>query len=385
LLAIIYSAIIYTIVPAIILSIFVLSLYIAVKLPKESRPSGIAGLFAGIVAFAIYVVSSFSYPSSPAADLSSLPTFKLAPVVIGGVAGFGLLLLIKFLGTARSGLVGLFIAFLTATSSSALFSYFFASPLRAYAINLAFGVIFGALVNILFLFSTDHFPPMWPRKVDRNEIYQAIVAGGLDPVQCELNTTSRRMRIVHLPSGSQFVIHRSIDLAVYLSGARYDIKSLVPDEPDWPRQASTWADAVVQAQKWATGVESHAAIPDLWAEFQRGQTFFTDDKYQASDNAPFTPAEQTEISERLREIKEYVKKTYSLTEEQTSRIEARLDEAEAASRRMGRKDWVLLFAGVVFTLIVTDFLPPEVAQHILMMAVHELAHLFGSHTRTSIK
>jgi hypothetical protein len=72
-----------------------------------------------------------------------------------------------------------------------------------------------------------------------------------------------------------------------------------------------------------------------------------------------------------------VKKTYSLSSEQLSRVEAMLDEAEAATSRIGRKDWLLLFAGVMFSVIVTDLLPPGVVQHVLMMAFHGLDHLFG--------
>jgi hypothetical protein len=72
-----------------------------------------------------------------------------------------------------------------------------------------------------------------------------------------------------------------------------------------------------------------------------------------------------------------VKKTYSLSSEQMSRVEARLEEAEAATRRIGRKDWLLLLCGVMFTVIVTDLVPPEAVQHVLAMALHGLDHLFG--------
>jgi hypothetical protein len=67
----------------------------------------------------------------------------------------------------------------------------------------------------------------------------------------------------------------------------------------------------------------------------------------------------------------------SFSDEQLSLIEARFDQAEEAARHIGRKDWLLLFSGVIFTLIVTDLLPPAVAQHVLMMALHGLEHLFA--------
>lgn len=44
---------------------------------------------------------------------------------------------------------------------------------------------------------------------------------------------------------------------------------------------------------------------------------------------------------------------------------------------MGRKDWLLLFSGTIFTLIVTDIVTPGVAEHIFTMVIQGIAHLFG--------
>src|ERR1039457_323993 len=112
--------------------------------------------------------------------------------------------------------------------------------------------------------------------------------------------------------------------------------------------------------------------------FEAATEFLASAHHESSENSPFTALEQTRISDQLRDIKEYVKKAYSLSAKQMSRVEARLDEAEKASRRMGRKDWLPLFSGTLFTLIVTDLVPPDVTQHIFMMALHGLSHLFGA-------
>ena len=55
----------------------------------------------------------------------------------------------------------------------------------------------------------------------------------------------------------------------------------------------------------------------------------------------------------------------------------RLDEAEEASHRMGRKDWLMTFLGILLTLIVTGLVTPEMVQHMLAMALHGIGHLFG--------
>ena len=60
-----------------------------------------------------------------------------------------------------------------------------------------------------------------------------------------------------------------------------------------------------------------------------------------------------------------------------SHVEARFDEAEEAARRIGRKDWLLLFCGVMFTVIVTGLLHPGAVHHIILMAIQSLDHLLS--------
>jgi hypothetical protein len=143
--------------------------------------------------------------------------------------------------------------------------------------------------------------------------------------------------------------------------------------PESYRLRRKWDQVLELAQEWAEEVKA----PDLWNDLLHGQNRFTNAQYEDLGNTLFTPDEQADISAQLQEIKEYVRATYSLSSEHMSRVEARLDEAEEASRRIGRKDWILLFSGVLFTLIVTDLVPPHVVQHMLAMAVQGLEHLFA--------
>jgi hypothetical protein len=41
------------------------------------------------------------------------------------------------------------------------------------------------------------------------------------------------------------------------------------------------------------------------------------------------------------------------------------------------KDWLLMFYGVMFTLIITALLPPDAVQRIVAMVSHGLGDLFG--------
>jgi hypothetical protein len=207
-------------------------------------------------------------------------------------------------------------------------------------------------------------------KFQKNAIFREIEAGGLDPRECDLAEGPEEVRISHMPSGSYFILG---------GDARRYTGSYVVGESTllWPYVAAIWAIVPQTVRRWAEEVKRDVDTPDLWAELRREQEILTGARYEAVENKSFTPDEQAEIANQLREIKEYAKKTYSLSSEQMLRLEARLDEAEEATRRIGRKDWLLLFCGVMLTVIVTDLLPPDAVQHILAMALHGLDHLLG--------
>lgn len=145
-----------------------------------------------------------------------------------------------------------------------------------------------------------------------------------------------------------------------------------------------WDQVLAEIQSWVSKVENLAketeqyeGTPDLWEELNQGKNFFSSQDRKDAENTPFTDAEQASISAHIKQIKDYIKATHQLTSEQISHVEARLDQAEGASRRMGRKDWLVLFNGAIFSLILTDLITPQTAQHIILMTVHGLSHLFG--------
>ena len=113
--------------------------------------------------------------------------------------------------------------------------------------------------------------------------------------------------------------------------------------------AGNWAGVLPLIQQWAADVKRYteidAAIPDLWEELRRGKEFLADIQYDNAGNTPFGQDEQAEIAQFLREIKQSVQLTYSLTNEQMEHLDARFDGVEEASRRLGRKDWLLLLSG----------------------------------------
>jgi hypothetical protein len=117
--------------------------------------------------------------------------------------------------------------------------------------------------------------------------------------------------------------------------------------------------------------------PGLWDQLAVSRDLLTRPYEQDFENTPFSNAEQAQISNQIRQIKTYIEVTYELTGEQIARIDARLDHADQASRRMGRKDWLVMFGGAVSSLILADLITPQIAQHIIVLTIHGLGHIFG--------
>lgn len=207
-------------------------------------------------------------------------------------------------------------------------------------------------------------------KRQRNELINALTKGGVDITQCELQLTDDGGWVLHKPTGS---------LAKLYDDARgiYRGILIIPDGPEDEIYGSDWKQVVNKIRNWAAEVKYMATMPDLWEGFKRQSEVPADVESVEVDNAPFTSAEQVQILERLKHIKQYLKDTYSLPEQQVVGIEQKLDAIQEASERVGRKDWLMMLYGAVFGMIVNDLVPPSIVQNVLIMTIHGLAHIFG--------
>ena len=213
--------------------------------------------------------------------------------------------------------------------------------------------------------------PMKLIKQRRNEIFRAVISGGLDPIECELTSMADgSWKISHIPSDSYMT------LDYYRA---FTATGKIPDGPPVGVSSPEWSSVVDSVQRWATMVVETRDDPDLWETLRRGKEVLRGAIGNGLKNTPFTLPEQAGITRQLGEIKDYIRQERLLSGEQLALVEARFDQAEEASRHLGRKDWVLLFSGAILSLVVADLLPPSVAEQILMTVLHGLEHLFGIH------
>jgi len=207
-------------------------------------------------------------------------------------------------------------------------------------------------------------------KWKRNEIIEAVVAGGLDKRDCTFDFGDSESRITHPPSESSFLIEGD--------AGNYTSTMIVGDGvPQGPLRHYTWPTVVERCQRWAVEVKRDVETPDLWAELQREREILTGARYEDVENTPFTPDEQAQIETTLQEAKTYARRTYELTEEQYVQLDERLDYLVDASRRLGRLDWRHVVIAVLVEAALNQVLPAPLVRDLLGFALRGLAQLFG--------
>jgi hypothetical protein len=114
--------------------------------------------------------------------------------------------------------------------------------------------------------------PMRLEKWQRNAIFQAVVAGGLDARECTFDYDGEGSRITHLPSASYF----------FLAGdpGHYTATAVVGESPPRPSESFTWAKVDERVQRWSEEVKRDVDTPDLWAELQREGEILTGARYE---------------------------------------------------------------------------------------------------------
>lgn len=229
-----------------------------------------------------------------------------------------------------------------------------------------------------------------------NELYKTVEAAGLRMMDVTLEPQSYSGEerglpytydsyiITHAPSGSRLTLddlsQRPEDLRPRAGAAGsliYRVIALVPDSERvrWRSERADWADAREDVADWARTVRQVSDTPDLWDELVWAREYIKLVGAQY-ENAPFTSSEQELISVRLRQIAESLAEQGQLTDAQLGKVAERLNVVSEAGRRLGRKDWLMLFYGGIFSLIISGVIPQDIGQHIVVALIQDIVHMF---------
>lgn len=94
------------------------------------------------------------------------------------------------------------------------------------------------------------------------------------------------------------------------------------------------------------------------------------------NNSAFSEAELARIAESISSLKTDLSQSVGASPEQLSLISRKLDEIQAASSRLGRKDWVNYVAGTITTMCVTAAFAPDVTKSLFKSLNAAFAWLF---------
>jgi hypothetical protein len=211
-------------------------------------------------------------------------------------------------------------------------------------------------------------PPPLLQKWQRNNIFEAIQSGGLDPREFDLDDSGIEVRIKHKWSESGFIVRRESGYYVgqYVVGEGYV----------WPYGPCSWQTLMPRVSTWLKEVKQDLDTPDLWAELQRDAQLIGVGFNKVTDNTPFTADEQIEIAARLQELAKSARDTYSLSQEQIRALDAKMDYLITAAGRLGRKDWLTVYIGAILSFILGAALPSESVHGLLLTSLRAMGLLY---------
>lgn len=202
----------------------------------------------------------------------------------------------------------------------------------------------------------------------RNELYKVIVNADINPAEFEWRerpsvhdpelTVSQ---LVHRPSDYYYVFdfYRESQWTEYSPGADASVKREYP---------GSWNLQFNYASNWIGYLKREIETPNLWGALADERALVDAAVQPDQDNSPFTADEKKYVSDSLREIKEYIVTTHSLSAAHTRLVEDRITYLLEASERVGRKDWINLTLATLINIILIVALPPDAARELLRFA-----------------
>lgn len=219
-------------------------------------------------------------------------------------------------------------------------------------------------------------------KSQANAVFSEIVACGLVPSEFSWSERTSRIhndlivsRITHLVTDAYFDFEftHGQHCAIYFP---QDTKA---DEYWYPK--TTWPRLMQEVSLWLKIVKREHEAPSLWDQLSGSHSLLPSNPETLS-NVPFDENEQRRVSLALNEIKQFLHANGQYTSDQIAIIDSQLAHLDEASKRLGRKDWIVLALGGLTNIIVGIALAPDIVRELMRCANAALGWVFGA---TSLK
>jgi hypothetical protein len=191
---------------------------------------------------------------------------------------------------------------------------------------------------------------------------------GLDPGEFSWenrqSTTTKGLlvpSIVHRPTGYYFLFDAGQGTyrykAVFMPGEHSQQDSHYHDSvggSGFKRYASIWIEIL----------REELLTPDLWAETATRKTLVEESTAQDTENTPFSADEVKLIFDQLNELFNELLATGAIEQSKEDDLRRRLDYLAESSRRLGRKDWIMVAVATI-QIILAFILSPEASHNLL--------------------
>jgi len=136
-----------------------------------------------------------------------------------------------------------------------------------------------------------------------------------------------------------------------------------------------WYDQTEHVHIWAVCLEEELDAPDLW-DLAKSTKDLVKHDFEEDDNSKFSNEEIDKINGKLDELSDYIVKTSNLNTEQLSFLNSRIDYLKSSAERVTKKDWKIIFIGVLFNLIVGLGLSAAKANDIMSIATQLFSEFY---------
>jgi hypothetical protein len=203
----------------------------------------------------------------------------------------------------------------------------------------------------------------------RNEVFEAVKAAGINPADFYWDDEGDDIYLRHRWSPAYF----------FFGGVpgSYITRFVAGDDVGGELPKFHWYAVMERVALWLLSLRRRIETPDLWGALRSQTELLASASDSALGNMPFTAVEREEIARQLNELRETTKAQYSLSDQQSSDLDAKVDYLVDAAHRLGRKDWLNAFIGVSLSYVLGAAFPPEAAQHVFMTLMTSVARFFG--------
>jgi len=121
----------------------------------------------------------------------------------------------------------------------------------------------------------------------------------------------------------------------------------------------SWENQKGYFEKWLNYLRREIEQPDLWDEIRLAQEAFEKGLDPYTQNKTFNNDQITQIEVGINQILDYIKSLENVSEEQYELVKGELEYLKDASKRLVRKDWILMSITTITAIVINLSLSTE--------------------------